>query len=99
MLVQQARSVYWKEWAAKLECAELKEVIWLKPALALLRKKTNEEWTEKHRKVARKMFPKEGGCRKDSSTLLGRMKVNAKPATKRKAQKSTAFSIAQNGTK
>ena len=29
----------------------MKEGIWLEPALALLRKKTKEEWTEKHRKV------------------------------------------------
>ena len=42
MLVQQARSVYWKKWAEQ-EQEELKEGIWLEPALALLRKKTNEE--------------------------------------------------------
>ena len=42
---------------------------------------------------------KEAGCRKDSSTLVGRMKVNAKPDTRRKAQKSTGSTIAQNGTK
>ena len=33
-------SVYWKKWAAKHEYEELKEGIWLEPALALLRKKT-----------------------------------------------------------
>ena len=47
MLVQQARSVHWKKWAAKHEYEELKEGIWLEPALALLCKKTKEEWTEK----------------------------------------------------
>ena len=46
MLLQQARKVYWKNWAAKHEHEDLKEDIWLEPALALLRKKTNEEWTE-----------------------------------------------------
>ena len=56
MLVQQTRSVYWKKWAAKHEYEELKEGLWLEPALALLRKRTNEEWTEKHRNVERKMF-------------------------------------------
>ena len=43
MLVQQARSVYWKNWTAKQEYEELKEGIWLEPALASLRKKTKEE--------------------------------------------------------
>ena len=42
---------------------------------------------------------KEDGCRTDSSTLVGRMKVNAKLATQRKAQKSTDSTNAQNGTK
>ena len=44
-------------------------------------------------------FWKEAGCRKDSSTLVGRMEVNATPVTRRKAQKSTGFTIAQNGTR
>ena len=48
MLVQQARSTYWKKWEAKHEYEELNEGIWLEPSLAVLRKKTNEEWTEKH---------------------------------------------------
>ena len=47
MLVQRARSVYWKKWAAKHEYEELKEGEWLEPALALLRKKVREDWTEK----------------------------------------------------
>ena len=62
MLVQRARSVYWKKWAAKHEYEELKEGEWLEPALALLRKKVREDWTEKHRNVARKIFL-EGGWR------------------------------------
>ena len=39
MLVQTARSVYWKKWAAMLEYEEFKEGAWLEPGLALLRKK------------------------------------------------------------
>ena len=46
MLVQQARFIYWKKWAAKHEYEESKWWIWLEPSLALLRKKMNEEWTE-----------------------------------------------------
>ena len=60
MLVQQARKVHWKKWAATHDKEELKEVVWLEPALALMRKKTKEDWTEKHRNVARKLF-QEGG--------------------------------------
>ena len=40
MLFGQARSTYWRKWAAKHENEELKDGIWLEPALALLRKKT-----------------------------------------------------------
>ena len=50
MLLQQARKVYWKKWAAKHEYEELKEGIWLEPALALMRKKTKKDWTEKKSK-------------------------------------------------
>ena len=56
MLVQRARSVYWKKWAEKHEHEELKEGVWLEPAQVLLRKKVKENWTEKHRNVARKIF-------------------------------------------
>ena len=39
MLVQRARSVYRKKWAAKHEHEDLKEGAWIDPALVLLRKK------------------------------------------------------------
>ena len=64
MLLQGTRTVYWKKWAAKHEKEELKEGIWLERALALLRKKTKEEWTEKHRSVARKLFLQGGWVQK-----------------------------------
>ena len=51
MPLQQAGMVYWKKWAAKRECEELKESY-----LA----ETKEGWTEKHRNVARKLVL-EGG--------------------------------------
>ena len=60
MLFNQARTFYWKKWAARHEYEELKEGIWLEPTFALLRKKTKEEWTDKHRNVARKLVL-EGG--------------------------------------
>ena len=64
MLVQQARSAYWKKWAAKHEYEELKEHTWLEPALALMRKKMKEKWTEKHRNVAGKLFLEGGWLQK-----------------------------------
>ena len=45
--------MYRKKWAAKHENEELKDGAWLELALTLLRKKVREEWTEKHRNVAR----------------------------------------------
>ena len=64
MLLGQARSTFWRKWAAKHENEELKEGIWLEPALVLLRMKTKEEWTEKHRNLARKLFLEEGWVQK-----------------------------------
>ena len=58
--MQPAGTVHWKKWAAKHEYDELKEGIWLEPALALLRKKTKEEWTQRHRNVVRKLVLDEG---------------------------------------
>ena len=52
----------------------------------MVRKKTREEWTEKHRNVARISFGRR---------LVGQMKESAKHVTRRKAQKSKG----QNGTK
>ena len=39
------------------------------------------------------------GCSRDSSTQVGRMKVNVEPVTRRKAQKNTGSTTAQSGTK
>ena len=54
----------WKKWAAKHEYEELKEGVWLEPGLALLRKKVREDWTEKHRSMARKIFLERGRTQK-----------------------------------
>ena len=43
ILVQRARSVCWKKWAAKHEYEELIEGVSLEPDLALFRKKVREE--------------------------------------------------------
>ena len=56
MPLKRARSTKWKKWAAKHEYEELKESMWHEPALALVRRRTKEEWTDKHRNVARKLF-------------------------------------------
>ena len=44
-------------------------------------------------------FWKDAGCREDSSTWVGQMKVSAKHVTKRKAQKSAGSTIAKKGTR
>ena len=64
MLVQRARSVYWKKCVAKHEYEELKEGAWLEPGLALLRKNVKVHWTERHRNVARKIFLEGGWTQK-----------------------------------
>ena len=61
VLLKQARMVYWMKWAATHECEELKERVWLEPIQATLRRKTNEEWTDKHLNAMRKLVV-EGGC-------------------------------------
>ena len=57
MLLQQARTVYWKKWAAKHEYEELKEGIWLWPCCARRRRNSGLQSIEI---VARK-FVLEGG--------------------------------------
>ena len=83
MLFAQARSTYWREWAAKHEYEELNNGIWLEPALALLRRKTKEEWTDKHRHVGRELVLEESWVQKDFSTSVGQMKANSKLVAQR----------------
>ena len=67
MLLQQARTVYWKKWPAKHEHQELKEGVWLEPALALLRKnarKRRKVGLKKHRNAARKLVLEGGWVQK-----------------------------------
>ena len=78
----------------------MKERAWLEPGLAVLRKKVNENWTEKS--IA--MWPersswKEVGRKRDYSTLAGRISVNVKLARWWKAQRSTGSTTAQSGMK
>ena len=96
MLVQRARSVHWKKWAAKHEYEELKEGAWLEPRLALLRKKVRGKWTETHRNVARKFFFG-SSTQKGHSISEGRIPVSVKLARWRKAQKSTGSTTVRNG--
>ena len=54
MLLKRARMVCWKRWAAKHECEGLKDGVRLEPIQPVLRRKTNEVWTDKHRHATRK---------------------------------------------
>ena len=56
-----------------------------------------ENWTEKHRNVTTKIFLEGGWTQKFD--IIGRTPVNVKLAKKRKAQRSTGSTSAQNGTK
>ena len=49
MLLRQARMVHWKRWAAEHKCEKLKDAAWLESVKALLRRETNDLWTDKHR--------------------------------------------------
>ena len=61
--VEQARMCIGEKWEAKHEC-ELKEGVWLKPIQAILRRRTNELWTDKHRNVMRKLAVEGGWVQK-----------------------------------
>ena len=52
--LKQARMVYWKRWAAKHECEGMKRGVWLEPIQTMLRRRTIEPQTDKHRNVMRK---------------------------------------------
>ena len=56
MLVQTAPFSLLEEVGSQHQHEELKEGAWLAPGLALLRKKVKDDWTEKHRNVARQIF-------------------------------------------
>ena len=91
--------MYWKKWAAKHEHEELEEGVWIEPALALLRKKLREDWTVKHRNVARKIFV-EGGWTQEGLFDIGGSNISqCQACQKEKSQKSTGSTTAQNGTK
>ena len=64
MLLQQARSVFWKKWAAKHEYDELKEGIWLAA------EEDEGRMDGKTSKRCEIFF--EGGCGNDSSTSVGK---------------------------
>ena len=64
MFLKQARTVYWKRWAAKDICEELKEEVWLEPIQVMLRRLTNEVWTDKHQHVTRKLVVDGGWVQK-----------------------------------
>ena len=59
-----------------------------------------EDWTEEASKRCQKIcIGRRLGAEKTLRHWLGQMKVSVKLVTKRKAQKSTGSTIAQNGTK
>ena len=55
MLPNLARTTCRKKWATRHEYEELKDGVWFDPIKATLREKMNEEWTNRHRIVFRKI--------------------------------------------
>ena len=46
------------------EWEELKQGVWLEPIQAMLRRKTDEAWTDKHRNILRKLVVEGGSVQK-----------------------------------
>ena len=71
----------------------------LDPALALLRRKTKEEWTDKHRNVARNLVLEGGSVQKRLFDIGWSNESKCREVTKRKAQKNTGSTIVHVGMK
>ena len=89
MLVKQARMVYRKRWAAKHECEELKEGVWLARTNPGGAAKEDQRSVDRHRNVMRKLVV-EDEYRKGCTTLVGQTKRSVRDVTKKKAQRSIA---------
>ena len=99
MLLKQAATAFWKKRAAEHECEELKEGVWSEPIQALLRRETNESWTDKHRNVMKNGSWKEDTCGRERMTLGGQAKRSVEAAARKKAQRSTGCTIVRHGWK
>ena len=85
---------YCRKWATKHEYAELMEEVCFDLFKAILRESNDEEWTDKHRNVMRKLVV-EGGWMQQRSFDIGYVKV----ATKKRARKSTGCPTSRVGMK
>ena len=63
-MFKQAKMCIGEKWEAKHECEELKEGVWLEPTQAMLQRRTNELWTDKHHNVMRKLAVEGGWVQK-----------------------------------
>ena len=99
MLLQRARTVNWKKWAAKHEYEELKEGIRLEPVLALLRKKTKGEWTEKHRNVTRQLHLEGGWVQQRLFDIGWSDESECQACHKEEGTEKQGSTFVQNGTK
>ena len=53
--IQRTKEVQWKKWAAKHECEELKEGVWIDPVPVMQDRKWSATRTSKHRNGMRKL--------------------------------------------
>ena len=86
-----------EEWAAKHEVQELKEGMWLEPFQAVLSRKTNEAWTDKHRHVTRKLVV-EGGWVQKRLYDIGFVRRKEAPVTREMAQRNTGCTTVFEGS-
>ena len=68
----------WKKWAAKHECEELKEGVWLEPSQAVLRRKTHDAWTHAPTCDEEAGRGRRLGADIDGATLVGQTKSQRK---------------------
>ena len=68
------------------------EGIWFDPVEALLRKRINEDWTDRHRNVLKIIVVEGDGCKKRYE-VAGRMKTNVKDATKKAPRNTVCMNV------
>ena len=96
LLTKQGWLVFWKPWGAMHDCAELTEGVWLEPIQALLRRKRNEAWTDRHRHVTRKVVV-EGWVQQRLYDIVCSDEKEVKAVTKKKARRGTGCTIVRHG--
>ena len=84
---------------SKARYEELEEGAWLEPGLALLRQKVKENWSEKHRNAASKIFLEGGWTQKRLFDVDWSDISKCQACQKEEGTEKPGSATAQNGTK